>query len=64
MDKKAVIGALGALAQESRLDIFRLLVEAGPAGMGMTAIGDELGLPAISRAASHGMNLPDRPLIW
>ena len=45
MDKEAVIGALGALAQESRLDIFRLLVEAGPAGVGMTAIGDELGLP-------------------
>lgn len=45
MNKKAVISALGALAQESRLDIFRLLVEAGPDGMMMSAIGEKLGLP-------------------
>lgn len=45
MDKLAVINALGALAQESRLDIFRLLVEAGPAGLMMSAIGERLGVP-------------------
>lgn len=45
VDKNAVIIALGALAQESRLDIFHRLVEAGPAGLGMSAIGEELGLP-------------------
>jgi len=45
MDKEAVIAALGALAQESRLDIFRLLVERGPSGLMMSAIGEALTLP-------------------
>ena len=33
MEKTIAIGALGALAHEGRLDVFRLLVRAGPAGM-------------------------------
>ena len=33
MDKINAITALAALAQENRLDVFRLLVEAGPDGM-------------------------------
>ena len=45
MDKSNVIVALGALAQESRLDIFRLLVEKGPEGMMMGSIGEAMGLP-------------------
>ena len=45
MDKTHVIQALGALAQESRLEIFRLLVEKGPAGIIMGAIGKALQLP-------------------
>lgn len=45
MDKLKVIDALGALAQESRLDIFRLLVEKGPDGIMMGAIGEALNLP-------------------
>ena len=32
MKKSTVIAALGALAQETRLDIFRLLVQKGPEG--------------------------------
>ena len=36
---------LGALAQSSRLAIFRLLVEAGPQGMAAGSIGDKLELP-------------------
>ena len=40
-----MIEALDALAQESRLDIFRLLVETGPGGMMMGAVGEKLGLP-------------------
>jgi ArsR family transcriptional regulator len=37
--------SLAALAQESRLAIFRLLVQAGPAGMAAGAIGEKLDLP-------------------
>ena len=39
------IGALGALAQGTRLAIFRLLVEAGPEGLAAGRIGEKLGLP-------------------
>lgn len=35
---------LAALGHESRLAIFRLLVEAGPDGMNASAIGDQLGI--------------------
>ncbi|WP_374485969.1 ArsR/SmtB family transcription factor [Zoogloea sp.] len=37
---------LAALGHESRLSIFRLLVEAGPEGAFASAIGEMLGLPA------------------
>lgn len=40
--------ALAALAQESRLAIFRLLVTLGPAGMAATKIGEELNIPSSS----------------
>ena len=47
MDKTAAIAALGALAQETRLDVYRLLVTQGPAGLPAGAIADQLGvLPA------------------
>ncbi len=36
---------LGALAQENRLAVFRLLVGAGPGGLSAGAIGERLGLP-------------------
>ena len=38
MKSAAVIGALAALAQESRLAVFRALVQAGPAGLAAGAI--------------------------
>lgn len=44
MDTKATITALGALAQESRLAVFRLLVQLGPEGLAATKIGSELGI--------------------
>ncbi len=45
METTQAIQALSALAQESRLSIFRLLVQAGPAGMAAGSIGEALGLP-------------------
>jgi DNA-binding transcriptional ArsR family regulator len=46
MEKSDAIAALGALAQETRLDVFRLLVQAGMAGMPAGQIGERLGLPS------------------
>jgi DNA-binding transcriptional ArsR family regulator len=46
MEKMYAIAALAALAQETRLDIFRLLVEAGTGGMPAGLIGEKLGLPS------------------
>jgi DNA-binding transcriptional ArsR family regulator len=37
--------ALAALAQETRLKVYRLLVEAGPEGLSAGRIGQELDLP-------------------
>jgi ArsR family transcriptional regulator, arsenate/arsenite/antimonite-responsive transcriptional repressor len=45
METTQALRSLAALAQESRLSIFRLLVEAGPAGMAAGAIGEKLELP-------------------
>ena len=46
MKTKDALAALAALAQESRLAIFRHLVEAGPEGSPVGKIGEALGLPA------------------
>lgn len=45
MKESIAILALGALAQESRLDIFRLLIQRGPQGLPAGDIGERLGLP-------------------
>lgn len=45
MEHKDAVGALAALAQDTRLDIFRLLVEVGPEGLPAGQIGKRLGLP-------------------
>jgi len=45
MEKTEAVAALAALAQGSRLDVFRLLVQAGPEGMSAGQIGERLGLP-------------------
>jgi ArsR family transcriptional regulator, arsenate/arsenite/antimonite-responsive transcriptional repressor len=50
MEKKAALSALAALAQESRLDIYRLLVQAGPGGLPAGQIGEQLGLPSATLA--------------
>ena len=46
METKQAVAALSALAQETRLGVYRLLVEAGPEGMAAGAIGEKLDLPA------------------
>jgi DNA-binding transcriptional ArsR family regulator len=40
------IKVLSALAQESRLAIFRLLIEQGPDGLPVGVIGERLGVPS------------------
>jgi DNA-binding transcriptional ArsR family regulator len=48
MKTKKAIQALGALAQETRLAIFRLLVERGPDGLAAGAVAQKLDIPASS----------------
>jgi ArsR family transcriptional regulator, arsenate/arsenite/antimonite-responsive transcriptional repressor len=45
MESKDVVEALGALAQHTRLQAYRLLVQAGPEGLAATEIADQLGIP-------------------
>jgi len=45
MEIKAAVAALAALAQETRLAIFRLLIEAGPEGVAAGRIGEMLKVP-------------------
>jgi DNA-binding transcriptional ArsR family regulator len=45
MEMTQAVQALSALAQGSRLSIFRLLVQAGPTGMAAGSIGEKLDLP-------------------
>jgi len=44
MDTPTALAALAALAQESRLAVFRLLVQAGPAGMAASKIAARLDI--------------------
>jgi ArsR family transcriptional regulator len=62
MDTKNAISALAALAQESRLSVFRMLVEAGPAGMSPGVIAERLALPA-SSLSFHLKELSNASLI-
>ena len=45
METKPALAALTGLAHDTRLAIFRLLVERGPQGMAAGAIAEELDLP-------------------
>ncbi|MWB77238.1 metalloregulator ArsR/SmtB family transcription factor [Pseudooceanicola sp. 216_PA32_1] len=44
MDKTLALAALSALGQSTRLDVFRLLVTAGPEGMAAGQIAESLGI--------------------
>ena len=46
MKKSDVVAALAALAQDNRLDVFRLLGQAGPDGLAAGELADKLGISA------------------
>ena len=62
METEHAIAALGALAHEHRLAIYRLLVERGPEGLAAGAIGEGVGL-APSSLTFHLQNLQRSGLI-
>ena len=67
MDEKRAIAALGALAQETRLALFRLLVTAGPAGLRAGVIAERLGVQSsslsfhLAAARPRGSDYPAPP---
>jgi ArsR family transcriptional regulator, arsenate/arsenite/antimonite-responsive transcriptional repressor len=62
METRLVIAALAALAQESRLAVYRLLVERGPEGLAATRIAEQLGI-ATSSLSFHLKELSHASLI-
>jgi DNA-binding transcriptional ArsR family regulator len=48
MESPTAVAALAALAHESRLATFRLLVQAGPEGLAASKIADALQVPSSS----------------
>ncbi|MFJ3057165.1 ArsR/SmtB family transcription factor [Herbaspirillum sp. NPDC087042] len=62
METKAVIVALAALAQESRLAIFRHLVQIGPEGAAASKIGEALDI-APSSLSFHMKELAHADLV-
>ena len=63
MKPDSAVEALGALAQEHRLALFRLLVQAGDQGMPAGAIAEELGVPN-SSLSFHLAQLKNAGLIF
>lgn len=53
METKSAVTALGALAHETRLQIFRLLVRAGKEGLPVGKIAEALGIEANGRLSFH-----------
>jgi len=62
MKKHDALAALAALAQDNRLDMFRLLVEAGPEGVPAGKVSDRLGL-APNTLTFHFDRLRDAGLV-
>ena len=62
MESTQAVTALAALAHQSRLGIFRLLVEAGSQGMAAGAIGEKLKLPPAT-LSFHLANLAHAGLV-
>jgi ArsR family transcriptional regulator, arsenate/arsenite/antimonite-responsive transcriptional repressor len=53
METIAAVTALGALAHETRLQVFRLLVRAGADGLSVGKIAEALGVEANGRLTFH-----------
>jgi len=53
METIAAVTALGALAHETRLQVFRLLVRAGAGGLSVGKIAEALGVEANGRLTFH-----------
>src|ERR1700728_4734652 len=62
MTKDQAVAALAALAQDNRLDVFRLLVQAGPDGMAAGRVAEALGL-APNTLTFHFDRLRDAGLV-
>src|SRR5215467_12609803 len=62
MKKRDALAALAALAQENRLDVFRLLVQAGPEGMPAGHVAEALSL-APNTLTFHFDRLRDAGLV-
>lgn len=62
MKQDEVIAALGSLAQESRLEVFRLLVRVGKEGLAAGEIARRLGLPN-SSLSFHLAHLQEAGLV-
>ena len=58
MKKTDAVVALAALAQDNRLDVFRLLVQAGPEGMPAGSVAEALGLaPKLVRCGMENFKI-------
>lgn len=55
MDSNSAIAAFGALAQPTRLDVFRLLVRREPDGLAAGEIARQLGVPQNTMSAHLGI---------
>ena len=53
MNERSALAAFAALSQETRLQIVRLLVQAGPEGMAAGALGEAVGGASSSRLSFH-----------
>ena len=62
MKKPDAVAALAALAQDNRLDVYRLLVQAGPEGMPAGRVAEELDL-APNTLTFHFDRLRDAGLV-
>jgi ArsR family transcriptional regulator, arsenate/arsenite/antimonite-responsive transcriptional repressor len=62
MESRAAVEALSALAQHSRLQVYRLLVQAGPEGIAASDIAQRLKVPG-NTLSFHLKNLSHAGLV-